>query len=116
MGARAVRVYVAAWISSKGDRVRDVTYGLIPFSVLIGVVASLIVLQPDVSTALLIVMTAVAMFFYGGADILQLTGGGIIGGATFAIIISNLHHARERLRTWRMIWTDPRNLGYHSKK
>ena len=111
-----VVIYIAAWLSSKGDRVRDVTYGLIPFAVLIGGVASLIVLQPDVSTAVLIVMTAVAMFFFGGADILQLTGGGIVGGATFAIIISNLHHARERLQNWKMLWEDPKHLGYHMQQ
>ena len=57
----AMIVYVATWLASKGDQVRDVTYGLIPFAVLIGVVAGLIVAQPDVSTSVLIVLTALVL-------------------------------------------------------
>ena len=44
-------VYIASWLASKGDQIRDVTYGLVPFGVLIGVVAGLIVAQPDLGTA-----------------------------------------------------------------
>jgi cell division protein FtsW len=48
----AMVIYVAAWLASKGEQIRDVTYGLIPFAVLIGVVAGLVVMQPDVSDVL----------------------------------------------------------------
>jgi len=89
-------IYVADWLSSKGERLRMVTYGLIPFAILIGVVAGLIVLQPDFSTAILIVVTAMAMFFIAGADILQLVIGLTVGGATFGFLISRSDYARER--------------------
>ncbi len=81
-------IYVADWLSSKGERLRMVTYGLVPFAILIGVVAGLIVMQPDFSTAILIVVTAIAMFFIAGADIVQLGIGFIFGGATFGFLIS----------------------------
>jgi cell division protein FtsW len=55
----ALIIYIAHWLSSKGDQIRHVTYGLIPFAILIGLVAALIILQPDFSTAVLIVATAV---------------------------------------------------------
>jgi cell division protein FtsW len=90
-------IYAADWLSSKGERLRVVTYGLIPFAILIGVVAGLIVLQPDFSTAILIVITAMAMFFIAGADLLQLGIGLTVGGATFGFLISRSEYARERL-------------------
>jgi cell division protein FtsW len=90
-------IYVADWLSSKGERLRMVTYGLIPFAILIGVVAGLIVMQPNFSTAILIVVTAMAMFFIAGADILQLIIGTIFGGATFAFLISRSGHALKRI-------------------
>ena len=108
-----VVIYVAAWLTSKGEQIRDVTYGLVPFAVLIGVVAGLIVVQPDVSTAALIVLTALAMFFFAGADIFQLAVGGAVGTVTFIILINKLPHAKQRIDDYLLIWRDPRLVGYH---
>jgi cell division protein FtsW len=93
-------IYVADWLSSKGERLRVVTYGLVPFAILIGVVAGLIVMQPDFSTAILIVVTAIAMFFIAGADVLQLAIGFIFGGATFAFLIRRSPHALARILSY----------------
>ena len=92
-----VIIYVADWLSSKGERLRVVTYGLVPFAILIGVVAGLIVMQPDFGTAILIVVTAIAMFFIAGADIVQLGIGLIFGGATFGLLIYRSGHAFKRI-------------------
>jgi len=112
----ATVIYIAAWLASKGEQIRDVTYGLVPFAVLIGVVASLIVMQPDVSTAVLIVLTALAMFFFAGADIFQLAMGGIAGGITFFVLINQLPHARKRLDEYLLVWRDPTCVGYHMRQ
>ncbi|MCX7682852.1 MAG: putative lipid II flippase FtsW [Anaerolineae bacterium] len=109
----AMVIYVAAWLVSKGEDIRHVTYGLIPFAVLIGVIAGLVILQPDVSTAILLVMIALAMFFFAGADIFQLAAGGVIGGITFLVLINQLPHARQRLDEYLAAWEDPLNMGYH---
>ena len=53
----AIIIYVAAWLTSKGRRIRDARAGLLPFGVLMGFVSVLIVLQPEISTAILIVVT-----------------------------------------------------------
>jgi len=95
-----VIIYIADWLSSKGERLRMVTYGLIPFAVLIGVVAGLIVMQPDFSTAILIVATAIAMFFIAGADTLQLIIGLIFGGTTFGFLIWRSPHAWARIKAY----------------
>jgi len=109
----ATAIYVAAWLASKGDQIRDVTYGLVPFAILIGMVAGLIVMQPDISTAVLIVLTALAMFFFAGADIFQLAIGGIVSGITFLVLINQLPYARQRIDEYLQIWRDPTRVGYH---
>jgi cell division protein FtsW len=109
----AMVIYVAAWLASKGEQIRDVTYGLIPFAVLIGVVAGLIVMQPDVSTAVLIVLTALAMFFFAGADVFQLAAGGAVSVITFLVLINQLPYAKQRLLEWLEVWRDPTRVGYH---
>jgi cell division protein FtsW len=109
----AIIIYIAAWLSSKGEKVRQVTYGLIPFAVLIGIVAGLIVLQPDFGTAILIVLTAGAMFFIAGADLLQVGLGCIISGVTFYALIINSGHGAERLNKYVQAWSDPESVSHH---
>jgi cell division protein FtsW len=106
-------IYGAAWLSSKGKQVRDVTYGLVPFALSLGVVAFLIVLQPDVSVAILIAGTGAAMLFFAGADILQLAAGGALGGGAFYLLISQLPHARERVSGFWLVWRDPTLVSHH---
>ncbi len=112
----AVIIYIAAWLSSKGQKVRQMTYGLIPFSVLIGVFAGLIVLQPDLSTAILIVLTAGAMFFIAGADLLQLGLGCLVSGSTFYLLIVNSAYGSERLRTYLATFADANAVSYHVRQ
>ncbi len=92
-----VVIYMAAWMASKRNRIRNITYGIIPFSILVGTIAFLIVLQPDLSTAASILATALSMFFIAGADWLQLI---FIGGAMGLVgwqLITRIEYARLRL-------------------
>ncbi len=111
----AMVIYVSAWLSSKGEQIRDITYGLAPFAVLIGLLSGLIVMQPDVSTAILIVLTALAMFFFAGADIFQLIISGVVGGFTFYVLINQLPHAQQRLNDYLLTWEDPMSVGHHTQ-
>jgi len=109
-------IYIAAWLSSKGDQIRNVSYGLIPFAVLIGAVTGLIVAQPDLGTAVLIALTSLAVFFFAGADILQLAGAGVVAVATFLVLVSKFPHASERIDQWIQVWQDPTHAGYHMQQ
>jgi cell division protein FtsW len=89
--------YVAAWLASKGARIRSVQVGLVPFAVLMGIVSVLLVAQPDISTAILMVSTASIMFFIAGAELRQLLAVALLGGATFWLVIQNSVHAGGRV-------------------
>ena len=87
------------------------TYGLIPFAVMLGIVTGLIILQPDFGTAILLVSTALVMFFLAGADLLQLAIGSIVTSATLLFLISQSSHASERMRSFVAGMIDPVGLG-----
>lgn len=113
----AVIIYIAAWLASKGEKIRQLTYGMVPFAVLLGLVTGLIVLQPNFSTAFLIVCTAVTMFFVAGADILQLLIGGVVGGLSLVALV------RTSTYRWNRVLTflgdplqDPLGRGYQSTR
>ncbi len=94
-------IYVSAWLASKGSLIQNVRVGLVPFSVLMGIVTVLIVTQPDISTAILIVTTASLMFFIAGAKMRQLLVIGIGIAVTFALVINYSDYAGGRVaRYW----------------
>jgi len=109
----ATIIYMAAWLSAKQAKIRRITYGLIPFSILVGTVAGLIILQPDLSTAALVLLSAGTMFFLAGADWLQM---GITGGlAALAgwLLTSQITYAGARLSSYLAGVSDLTTASYH---
>jgi cell division protein FtsW len=109
----ATILYIAHWLSSKGDRIKMLTYGLIPFSIITGVVCALIVRQPDLSTAVLIAVVSFTLFFVAGADWRQFTIAGLLGGGVFYVLIQTLPHAAARVDAYTVALRDPFQAGWH---
>lgn len=65
----AVIVWTAMLAAKKGDTVRDFKKGLLPFVAVLGATALLILLEPDLSTACLVLLLAGVVLFTAGARI-----------------------------------------------
>ncbi|CAJ1314363.1 putative lipid II flippase FtsW [Paenibacillus nuruki] len=65
----AVILYLAALISKKGDKLRDLRSGYIPVMVVVGLIAGLIFLQNDLGSCMILVATAGLIIFAGGASV-----------------------------------------------
>jgi cell division protein FtsW len=63
----AVVVWVSMLIVKKGDGLRRLTKGLLPFLVVIGVLDVLAALEPDLSVAMLLTLLMALLLFVGGA-------------------------------------------------
>jgi len=111
-----VVIYIADWLSSKGEKIREVGYGLIPFAVLIGAIAGLIVLQPDFGTAAVIVVVAGIMFFLAGADVKQILVGLVVSSGTFLLLVANSPHAQARIQSYLDALNDPAQASYHVRQ
>jgi cell division protein FtsW len=110
-----VVIYMAAWLASKRHKLHQITYGILPFSILIGTVAFLIVLQPDLSTAASILATALSMFFIAGADWFQLLViGGLMGVAGWQLV-TRLNYAQDRLTAYMSAMEDLTKASDHVK-
>jgi len=90
-------IYLAVWLTSKGEKIRATSYGLLPFGVIVGVVAGLILLQPDLSAAATVIIVAGLMFFIAGADILQMGLVSIFGSVTAVAVMQVSATGRKRL-------------------
>lgn len=112
-------IYMAAWLGSKNTRIRSLTYGMIPFAVLVGVICGLVVLQPDLSTAMIIAVTCGLMFFLAGADIVQLAAAAALAVAagTLAVVSGALPlYAQGRVSGFLAGWSDITQADYHVRQ
>ena len=109
----ATILYIAHWLSTKGDRIKKLTYGLVPFSIITGVVCALIVRQPDLSTAGLIALVCFTLFFVAGADWRQFAIAGALGGTVFLFLIFTLPHAAARVDAYTAALRDPTQSSWH---
>ncbi len=103
----AIIIYISAWLASKGERVRDVQVGLLPFAMLMGIITLLLISQPDISTAALIVATAIIMFFVAGANGKQMLLIAVGGTITFALIVRYSSYAGGRVERFWESFRDP---------
>ena len=88
------------------------TYGLVPFAIIVGAVCALIVRQPDLSTSVLIAMICFTLFFIAGADLKQFVFAIILGGAVFALLVFAFPHAQARWEAYRIALENPLDAGY----
>lgn len=106
-------VYLAVWLTSKGEKINDISYGLVPFGVMVGFLAGLVLRQPDISAALTIIVVGAAMFFLAGADVLQISLASVTGGAIGYLIVITSATARARLSTWLAGLTNITETSWH---
>ena len=65
-------IYLAHWLATRGSDVTSVRRGLLPFLLVVGVVAGLVVLEPDLGTTGVLVLTAFTMLFVAGGSLWQM--------------------------------------------
>ncbi len=111
-------IYMATWLSSRKTQIRSLTYGLIPFAVLVGIVAALILAQPDISTAATIVLVAGIMYFLAGADLLQILVAGVFVGVVGVLYISQSgpDYAQDRVTSFLSGASDVTQADYHVRQ
>jgi cell division protein FtsW len=106
-------IYMAAWLSGKRTKIRSVAYGLVPFAVLVGLIGGMVLLQPDLSTAAIIFVTAGLMFFLAGANVLHIAIAGT--GIVFAgvVMVQQLSYAQDRIASYFSGIQDLTQTNYH---
>jgi cell division protein FtsW len=112
----AVVLYMAAWLSAKRTRVDSFIFGFIPFMTLISLIVVPIVLQPDISTVVIIILTAGAMYFLAGARIWHLVVVAVFAVILGFIVVETLPYAQERVDSYLASLSDPTEANYHTQQ
>lgn len=106
-------LFLASALADQKDRIADFWKGLFPLLMLVGVVAAIIIKQPDLGTAVAIVISAFILFFAAGAKLWHLF---LLSGAGFASALALSFSSAYRLRritAYFNPWKDPQGVGFH---
>ena len=105
---------LAGWFAYRGqEKTVDFWNGLIPFLVVLILIASPIILQPDTGTLGVVIMIALAVYFAAGAKLSHLFSLGIAGLGVFGLMVAVAPYRIARLTTFLHPEFDPSGAGYH---
>ena len=116
-----VILYFAEGISKKRERMRTFKHGILPYGVILGVIAALMILEPHLSGTVLILGIGAVMMFVGGIGMEWVAVGlGGAGAVAWAYLSGKIGYNSSRIAIWRNpLSTDPdlmRGAGYQIRQ
>jgi cell division protein FtsW len=109
-------IYIAVWLYAKRDFLHDISLGLIPLGVILGIIGGLIYLQPDLSAAGTVLVLGGLLFFLAGADIKQIVFILILAIFMGWVIVQFSVTGQDRVASFLAGWEDPTHASYHVQR
>lgn len=106
-------IFTAYGLSSEGERIKHFTSGVLPYLVVMGLAAGLILKQPDLGTAISLAGIVFVMIFAAGARFSHLGGIALVGIAAVFSAIALEPYRMQRFMAFRDPWADPQGAGFH---
>jgi len=113
----ALVIYVSHWLATRGMEIRSFTRGAAPLAFIVVPFLALVIKEPDLGTASVVVLIAFSLYFIAGANLLHLAAAGAVGlmGAV-GVILAVGDYPLKRIQTVINPWADPQGSGYHTIK
>jgi cell division protein FtsW len=109
----ALIIYLAAWLGSRRDAIARPAV-LLPFFLVTAVLGALVVAEPDLGTAIVILATAMTMYFIAGARLRVFAAlAGLAAVVTAAVAVAEPYRL-ARLTTFLDPWSDPQKSGFQT--
>ena len=109
-------IYIAVWLYAKRDFLHDISLGLIPLGVILGIIGGLIYLQPDLSAAGTVLVLGGLLFFLAGADIKQIVFILILAIFMGWVIVQFSVTGQDRVASFLAGLQDPTHASYHVQR
>ncbi len=93
-------IYFAAWLSWAKNRVQDFKFGILPFGIMLAIIAFILFKQPDTKSFILITITGISMLFVSNVPMKYIFGS--IFGTTLLLgtLVYFTPYLQERVRTF----------------
>ena len=105
-------VYFAAWLSWAKRKIDNPLFGILPLLAILGVIAGVLLFQPDTKSLILMTATGLLMLFLSGTPIKHLLGFGAIVIGVFLILAFSTPYLHKRVETFLNPSSDPTGSSY----
>ncbi len=105
-------LYMCSFMSKKHKVMQSFTKGMLPMLLVIGVICGLVMLQPNMSMAVIMGMMGYALLFIGGCDTKQMLLLAVVLALLFALLAIIEPYRMARLTSFVDPWKDALGDGY----
>jgi cell division protein FtsW len=104
--------FIAALLERRMDRIDEVGYALVPIGLVVAVLVGLILAEPDMGTAMTLLVIAAAMVFAAGLNYRYVVGVILGGVPVLYLVLMSASYRRRRLMAFWNPWSDPLGDGF----
>jgi cell division protein FtsW len=109
-------IYVSIWLNAKREVLNDITLGLVPLMLILGITGGLILVQPDLSAAITVIVLGGILFFLAGGEwrqiALTLAVTGLVGWVVVNVYPTGISRIRDYMDGLRNLL----NASYHVQR
>jgi len=106
-------VYLASWLSGVSNRQTNFAQGFVPFSIVIGSIAAVLLAQNSTSPVAILIAVSLLMYFMSGAKTKYVAGVLLVGALAIAAMIVVTPYRAQRVLAFLTPEADPTGAGYH---
>jgi len=106
-------IYLCAWFDSRMERLQNMKQSFIPFAIMLSTISALIILQPDLGTLSVIILTSMAVFFASGAPAWNFISLGLFLIGLFVVFIRSSEYRWKRFLTFMDPQAEALGRSYH---
>jgi len=107
-----VILYMADVLARKQDRLRSFVHGFLPPMLILGTFVGLILLQPDLGTAVTMAAVVFLMLFVSGIELVHLGPALASTIPVLALLIASTPYRVRRILAFANPWADPQGAGF----
>jgi len=108
----AIIMFTAALLERRMERIDELGYALVPIALALGGIVGLILLEPDLGTAVCVVMIAAVMVFSAGISYRYVIGLFLAAVPALYLVIWTSEYRRRRILGFLDPWADPLGQGW----
>jgi cell division protein FtsW len=109
-------LYLSVWLYAKRELLHDITLGLFPLGVILGVIGGLIYQQPDLSAAATVLIIGGLLFFLAGGELKQIFFLLVIAITAGWLVVQISPTGHERVAEFLTGLKDPTQASYHVQR
>jgi cell division protein FtsW len=109
----AMILYLSVWLYSKQEYLHDIQLGLVPLAIILGGIAGLIYLEPDLSATITIFLLGGLLFFLAGGELRQIVLFCLVALVAGWVVVQLSSTGRYRMASYLAGLKDPIKSNSH---